>query len=65
MLSVTKNIPNSSEKKADPSYGQKFVSFHHANQSIWQKLKKYSKFGQDFNNVLSDFSYFLAAIVNI
>ena len=34
-------------------------------QNIWHNLKKYSKIGQDFKNVKSNFVCFLAAIVNV
>ena len=34
-------------------------------QIIWHKVKKYSKTGQDFKNVISNFVCFLTAIVNV
>ena len=34
-------------------------------QNIWHKVKKYSKIGQDFKNLISDFACFLTAIVNV
>ena len=33
-------------------------------QNIWHKVKKYSKIGQDFKNVISNFACFLTAIVS-
>ena len=33
-------------------------------RNIWHKVKKYSKIGQDFKNVISNFAGFLTAIVN-
>ena len=37
---------------------------YNPSQNIWHKLKKYSKIGQDFKNVISKFAWFLTAIVN-
>ena len=34
-------------------------------QNIWHKVTKYSKIGQDFKNVISDFACFLTAIANV
>ena len=34
-------------------------------QNIWYNLKKYSKIGQGFKNVISNFACFLTAIVNV
>ena len=38
---------------------------YNPSQNIWRKLKKYSKIGWDFKNVISNFGYFLIAIVNV
>ena len=34
-------------------------------QNIWQKVKKYSKIGQDLKNVIYNFACFLTAVVNV
>ena len=47
-----------------PSYGQKYVSPGNPNQNIWHKLMKYSKIEQGLKNVISNFAYFLTAILN-
>ena len=49
---------NSSLKETGPSYGQKFVCSGNPGQNIWHKVKKFSKIGQDFKNVLSNFPGF-------
>ena len=38
---------------------------HNPSQNIWHKLKKYSKIGQNFKNVISNFACFLTAIANV
>ena len=45
------------------SFKRTYVNCSLANfeQNIWQKLKKYSKIGQHFKNVISNFAYFLTA----
>ena len=48
-----------------PRYGQKYVSSDNPNQNIWHKLNKYSKIGQDFNNVISNFACFVTPIFNV
>ena len=40
------------------------VSSDNPSQNIWHKVKKYSKTGHDFENVISNFACFLTAIVN-
>ena len=40
-----------------------YLNIYNPAQSIWHKLKKSSKIGQDFKNLLSDFACFLTAIV--
>ena len=45
-------------KETEPSYGQKFVSSDNPSQNIWHKVNKYSKIGQDFKNVISNFACF-------
>ena len=52
-------------KETGPSYGQKFVCSDNPGQNIWHKVKKFSKIGQDFKNVLSKFAYFLTAIAKV
>ena len=49
---------NSSLKETGPSYGQKFVCSDNPGQNIWHKVKKSSKIGQDFKNLLSNFAFF-------
>ena len=49
-MKLQKTFKNSSKKETGPSYGQKFVSSDNPSQNIWDKLKKYSKIGQDFKN---------------
>ena len=44
---------------------EKLKAFYNPSQNIWHKLKKYSKIRQDFKNVISNFVFFLTAIVNI
>ena len=39
--------------------------FYNPGQNIWQKVKKSSKIGQDFKNLLSNFACFLTAIVKV
>ena len=34
-------------------------------QNIWQKVKKYSKIGQDLKNVIFNFACFLTTVVNV
>ena len=50
-------------KEFVPSYNQKFACSDNPRQNIWHKVKKDSKIGQDFKNVISIF-VFLTAIVN-
>ena len=38
---------------------------YNPSQNMWHKLKKYSKIGQDFKNVISHFACFLTAIINV
>ena len=56
---------NSSVKETGPSYGQIFVCSDNPGQNIWQKVKKYSKIGQDLKNVIYNFACFLTAVVNV
>ena len=56
---------NSCLKETGPSNGQKFVSLDNPGQNIWQKLKKSSKIGQDFENLLCNFACFLRAIAKV
>ena len=35
---------------------------YNPSQNIWRKLKKYSKIGWDFKNVISNFAYFLIVL---
>ena len=59
---LTKISKNSSVKETGPSYGQKFVSSDNPSQNIWYKVKKYSKIGQEFKNVISNYLFFLTAL---
>ena len=34
-------------------------------QNLWHKVKRYNKIGQDFKNIVTNFAWFLTAIVNI
>ena len=52
-------------KETGPSYGQKFVCSDNPGQNIWQRVKKYSKIGQDLKNVIYNFACFLTAVVNV
>ena len=45
-------------KESGPSYSPKFVSTDNPSQNIWYKVKKYSKIGQGFKNVISNFVFF-------
>ena len=65
LWSYRKNFVNSSGKETGPSYGQKVVSLRNPNKNNWQNLKKYSKLGQDFKNLISNLAWFLRAIINI
>ena len=42
-----------------------FDRFIHDLAKIFDTVKKYSKIGQDFKNVVSNFAFFLTAIVNV
>ena len=56
---------NSSLKETGLSYGQKLVCSDNPEQNILHKVKKASKIGQDFKNVLSNFMCFLTGIVKV
>ena len=56
---------NSCLKETGPSYGQKFVCSDNPGQNICQKVKKSSKIGQDFKNLISNFACFLRAIAKV
>ena len=56
---------NSSSKETGLSYGQKFVYSDNPRQNIWQKVKKSSKIGQDFKNLLPNFECFLRDIAKV
>ena len=43
----------------------KELASYNPGQNIWHKVKKYSKIGQDFKNVTSNFACFLTATVNV
>ena len=62
---ATEKIQNASVKETGPSYHQKVASSDNPGQNIWHKLKKYDRIGQDFKNVISNFTCFLTAIVNV
>ena len=52
-------------KKTGPSYGQTFFSSDNPSENIWHEPKKFSRIGQDFNNVISNFACSVTAIVNV
>ena len=56
---------NSNLKETGPSYDQKVVCADNPGQNIWNKVKKFSKIGQDFKNLLSNFACFLTVIVKV
>ena len=56
---------NSSLKETGSNYSQKYVCSDNPGQNTWHKLKKSSKIGQDFKNLLSNFACFLTAIVKV
>ena len=56
---------NLSLKETGPNYGQKFVCSDNPGQNIWHKVKKPSKIGQDFENLLPNFACSLTAIVKV
>ena len=65
---LKKTSKNLSVNETGPSYGQKFVFSDNPSQKIWHKVKKYSKIGQYFKNVISNFANFgcfLTAVVNV
>ena len=62
LWSYRKYQKNSCVKETQPSYDKKFISSDNPSQNIWHKLKKYSKIGQGFKNVISNFESFLTAI---
>ena len=41
------------------------ILIYNPSQNIWHKLKKYRKTGQNFKNLISNFAWFLTAIVNV
>ena len=50
--------------------GQKSIctsifTYYSPGQNIWRKLKKSSKIGQDFKNLLPNFACFLTVIVKV
>ena len=55
----------SSLKETGLNYDYKFVCSDNPGQNIWHKVKKSSKIGQDFKNLLSNFACFLTAIVKV
>ena len=44
---------------------KKFVCSDNPGQSIWHKLKKYCKIGQDYKSLISKFEFFLSAFLKI
>ena len=44
---------NSGVKGTGPCDGQRFVCSDNPGQGIWRRVKKYSKIGQNFKNVIS------------
>ena len=59
-LKLHKMSKTSSLKETGPNYYQKFVCSDNLGENIWHKVKKYSKIGQDFKNLLSCFACFLS-----
>ena len=55
----------SSLKKAGPSYAQKFIGSNNPGQNILYKVKKYSKIGQDYKNLVFNCGCFLTAFVKL
>ena len=53
-------LKNSSLKATGPSYGQTIVCSDNPGQNIWHKVKKYSKIGQDYKNLISNFPCFMS-----
>ena len=64
-LRLQKMSKNSSLKETGSNYGQKFVCSDNPSQNVWRKVKKFSKIGKDFKNLLSNFACFLTAIVKV
>ena len=56
---------NASLKETWPSYGLKFVCSDNPGQNILHKVKKSSKIGQNFKNLLPNFTCFLTATVKL
>ena len=56
---------NSCLKETGLRYGQIFVCSDNPGQNIWQKVKKSSKIGQGFKNLLSNFACILRAIAKV
>ena len=54
-----------SMKETGLSYGQKFVCSDNPGKNIWNKIKKFSKIGQDKKSLLSSFAGFLNAISKV
>ena len=44
---------------------KKFFKIYNPAQNMWHKVKKSSKIGQDFKNLLLNFACFLTAIVKV
>ena len=42
-----------------------FTHTYNPGQNIWHRVKKHNKIGKDFENIISNFACFLAAIVNV
>ena len=50
-------------KETGPHYSQKFVSSDNTRQNISQKLKQYSKIGQDFKNITSNVDSYCQGLI--
>ena len=56
---------NSGLKETGPNYSQKYVCSDNPGQIMWHKVKKSSKIGQDFTNLLSVNLLFNMLFVNL
>ena len=54
-MEFEKSFKNSILKETGPRYGQKFVCSENPGQNIWHKVKKFSKSGQNFKDLLFNF----------
>ena len=52
-------------KRTGSSYDQKFACSNNLGQSIWNKMEKSSKTGQEKKSLLSIFTCFLTAVAKV